>query len=236
MSKSRILSLVLAAVVSAAFAGQTEAASVLFTANNGSASADLDLTGSTLTITLNNLTPAGSTTGAANLLTGLALTPSISGAGFTMTSQSAAQQMVMSTDTTGSVINGAFNPNWELSTTPDAMYFGGFGGGTPGFPIIGPAIGDTSYPNGGSSLTSGPHGEYAYKTATFLITVPGSFSLDSITGVSFLFNTDGSIVVPGNPPGTTAVPAVPLPAAAWSGMMLLSGLAAAQKFRKRMAR
>src|SRR6187551_308110 len=125
MKKSRMFSLLFAAVVSAAFAGQSYA-SVLFTANDGSASADLDLTGSTLTITLNDLTPAGSTTGAANLLTGLALTPSISGSGFSLTSQSAGQQMVMSSDTTGSVSNGAFNPNWELSSTPNAMYFGGF--------------------------------------------------------------------------------------------------------------
>jgi len=235
MTKSRILSLLLAVVASAAFAAEAKATSLLFTSTDNNASASLDLTGTTLTITLNNLTPAASTTGAVNLLTGFSLTPSITGAGFSLTSQTAAQKMALSSDTTGSVSNVAFNPNWDITSKANSLYFGGFGGGTPGSPIIGAAIGDTSYPNGGSSLTSGPHGDYAYKSATFVLTVPGSFVLSS-TGMTanFLFNTDGATVVASKTPTITSVPPVPLPAAAWSGLALLGGLGVTRKVRQHL--
>jgi hypothetical protein len=223
------LSLLLGAIAALGLAASAQAATVSFAANNGAATADLDLTGTTLTIKLTNTTATANTDGATDLLVGLQLVPSISGAGFALTSQTAAQQFHFTNSTTGSIVNGPFtNLNWVLSTSPNGLYFGGFGNGAN--PIIGEAAGGTTYANAGSSLTSGPHGDYNYKSATFVISTPAGFSLTAISSATFLFNTDGSTTVPGTPGGGPRP--VPLPAAAWAGLSMLGGMGLL-KLRKR---
>ena len=201
-------SLVLSGAVAAVVGLAGTAHAVLFTATDGSAQVDITTTpngsNTDLHIALTNLTTADGTASAGNLLTGLELIPTDIST-FSLTAQNGAQEFVFSTATTGAVSSGSFDPSWALVTSPGhSLYFDGFGSG--GKPIIGgPATGGTNYNNANASLTSGPHGPYIYETGDFTVQAPGVFDVNSITNVNFLFNTDGSIVVPGVPnlgPGT----------------------------------
>jgi hypothetical protein len=205
LRKNLVLSGVVAAVVG--LAGTANA--TLFTANDGSAQVDITTTpngaNTDLHIVLTNLTTADNTTSAGNLLTGLELIP-VDISTFSLTAQTGAQEFTFATETTGTVSSGSFDPSWALVTSPaHSLYFDGFGSG--GKPIIGgPATGGTNYNNANTSLTSGPHGPYIYETADFTVEAPGAFDVSSIATVNFLFNTDGSIVVPGGPNTGSGVP------------------------------
>lgn len=205
MFTSKILGL--AGIVIGVIAASSHAA--LFTATDGSASVDITAAPSgpntNLTIVVSNLTTASATTSAATLLTGVELIPVDIATG-TLLSQNAAQEFVFSTQTTGTISNGSFDPSWALVTSPaHSLYFDGFGSG--GLPIIGgPAVGGTTYPNANNSLTSGGHGTDVYQSATFVVQMPGVFDPASITSVNFLFNTDGSVVVPGTPGTGSGIP------------------------------
>jgi len=225
--------MVQALAVAVALGASALAHAATFTATDNTASVNITSVPSgpnqILTITLNNLTTADATTGAANLLVGLQLIPTnLGGSGYSLTNQNGANEFVFSSQKVGAVSGGSFDPSWALTTTsPAGLYFDGFGSG--GLPIIGgPATGGTNYNNAGASLTSGPHGTYIYQTATFTVQAPGAFNLNSITGVNFLFNTDGSIVVrSGGPP-----PTVPVPAAVWAGGAMLTALGARRMIKK----
>jgi hypothetical protein len=175
---------------------------VQFTATDNSATADITATpngpNTDVTIVLSNITAPTATHSGANLLTGLSFTGVT---GMSLSSQSAAEEFDFSSETAGTVDSaGPFDPTWAI-VSAKGLYFNGFG--TGGKPIIGLAVSNTTYPNANPSLTAGPHGPYEYGTATFVLSAPGSFDPNSLTGVDFLFNTDGSIDIPGNPdPGT----------------------------------
>jgi hypothetical protein len=193
----------LAACALACFAASAQAIS--FTANDGSATADITAApngpNTNVTIILSNITAPTSTTSAGNLLTGLDFT----GVGtMSLSSQTASQEFNFSSQKVGSVDNGGpFDPTWAI-VSGKGLYFNGFG--TGGKPIIGPAASDTTYANANPSLTSGPHGAYEYKTATFVLLAPGAFDPASLTGVNFLFNTDGNTIIPGPPDSGGGVP------------------------------
>jgi hypothetical protein len=176
----------------------SNAHAVLFTASDNSATADITASpngsDTNVTIVLSNITAPTSTASAGNLLTGLNFTGVD---GMSLTSQTATQEFNFSSQKLGSVDNGGpFDPTWAI-VSGTGLYFNGFG--TGGKPIIGPAASDTTYANANPSLTAGPHGAYEYKTATYVLLAPGVFDPNALTGVNFLFNTDGGTVIPGTP-------------------------------------
>jgi hypothetical protein len=107
--------------------------------------------------------------------------------------------------------------------------------GNPHWMII-PTSGTTQ---GGSSLDNGNFDPFIIGPGTFLLAVPGISHLTSISGsdfssVSVEFGTgpDQTLGTNGTPV-ITNIPPVPVPAAAWSGLSLLAGLAAYRKLRRR---
>jgi hypothetical protein len=204
----------------------TSAEAITFLATDGTAKAEITSTPNGLNtdvqIILTNLTPTASTAAANDTLTGI----SFAGiGGFTLLNQAASQQFTFSNQTTGGLDIGApFDPSWAIVTSPfDALYFDGFGSG--GKPIIGLAAGNTTYANANPSLTAGPHGTYIYEDATFNLSVAGAFDANSISGVTFRFDTDGLTTVEG-PPDTGA--GIPEPAS-----LALLGLGALALLRRK---
>jgi hypothetical protein len=202
----RTSSLLVAAVALTTMSAGAQA--LTFLATDGSAQAEITSApngpNTDVTIVLRNTTPAASTTSFENVLTGI----SFAGIGsMSLTSQTASDLFEFVTGTTGAV-NGAgpFDPSWAMVSNPpfDALFFDGFGSG--GVPIIGPAVSDTTYANANSSLTSGPKGTYVYEEATFVLSAPGVFDENTLAGVTFRFNSDGDIEIPGPPDTGTGIP------------------------------
>jgi hypothetical protein len=97
----------------------------------------------------------------------------------------------------------------------------------------------------GGSFAQGNFDPYIVGTGTFLLTIPGFtdttvLSAGSFSSFKFLFGTgpDGTLGEGSITTHTTLPPppVVPLPAAAWSGMLMLGGLGATRALKNRKAR
>ena len=101
------------------------------------------------------------------------------------------------------------------------------------FGIVGPADGETAslaglYTANGSIHGNPGHNPFTAKSATFTLSSAQITAGTTITGVSFIYNTGLSYIVPGTP-GTPPPPSVPEPSTAAFGIALLGACAAARR-------
>jgi hypothetical protein len=163
-----------------------------------SGTADFNLTGTTLTLTLSNtITGIGS---AGQLLTGLTFTLS-DGSGVSLSSQTGDLVQVNSDKTFTDLGTGALG--WGFGS-PGTNTFevcmictGGVSSGvTPAEGILGPVSGDGKYDSANNSITgNGPHNPFVNGTGTYDFTVPTGVT---VSDVSFQFGT--------TPGGTISAP------------------------------
>jgi hypothetical protein len=154
-----------------------------------SGTADFNLTGTTLTLTLTNtITGIGS---AGQLLTGLTFTLS-NGSGVSLNSQMGDLVAVSSAKTSTDLGTSALG--WGFGTTGTNTFevcmicTGGVTSGvTPQEGILGPVSADGKYDNANNSITgNGPHNPFVNGTATYKFTVPTGVTASN---VSFQFGT-----------------------------------------------
>jgi len=180
------------------FAG-VASADQIFTTNTGainpltgtpvSGTADFNLTGTTLTLTLSNtITGIGS---AGQLLTGLTFTLS-DGSGVSFSSQTGDLVHVNSDKTFTDLGTGPLG--WGFGSTGTNRFevcmicTGGVSAGvTPAEGILGPVSGDGKYDSANNSITgNGPHNPFVNGTGTYDFTVPTGVT---VSDVSFQFGT-----------------------------------------------
>ena len=176
------------------------------------ATADISISGSTMTVTLTDL--LANPESVANILNGIQINISsvTSVSGLTANNGTYVDIAGDKTYTTGSLsgatIAGAYALSGGSTITLTAL-----GGGQPAYLIIGPAGYDAA---NGSIAGNDPHNPFILGSATFQFTLsgPGSFSENDISGVTFLFGT-------GSDYSTTTKTAVPEPATVVAGALLL---------------
>jgi hypothetical protein len=104
------------------------------------------------------------------------------------------------------------------------------------FAIVGPADGETGlspgiYTGNGSINGNTGHNPFTAKSATFKLESPGIDANTVITGVSFIYNTGLSNVIPGTPHRTEQIPPIPEPATMGFGLAVLAMCGAARRGR-----
>jgi hypothetical protein len=118
---------------------------------------------------------------------------------------------------------------YQLDFNPNAL-----------FAIVGPADGETTssagvYTGNGSINGNTGHNPFTAKTATFKLGSPGIDPDTVITGVSFIYNTGLSQVVPGTPNTPELIPTVPEPATMGFGLAILAVCGATRRRRAQRA-
>ena len=254
----KLTSGILAAIAFAGLAGQASASSVLFSGSSGNlaASANFDLSGTTLTVTLTNttLTPISQN---ADLLfsvfwhsdsaIGGTLSSTNLGAGASKYWPNGSASAITDLDEGGFGYaksiptnggGGLTNQQYGVSAVGlGVTYDGGLvglNGATP-VPNIDGGDGGLAGVNGGSAS----NGNKPAIMGSLVYTITGvsdAFNLNCITNVRFQYGTSFTETqIPGNPPGGTPNNPVPVPAAAWTGLSLLAGMGAIAKLRRRRA-
>ena len=102
------------------------------------------------------------------------------------------------------------------------------------FAIVGSADGETAvlaglYTGNGSINGNTGHNPFTAKSATFTLSSPEITAGTTITGVSFIYNTALSYVVPGTPTTPPPPPAVPEPSSVGFGLAILGVCGAARR-------
>jgi hypothetical protein len=211
-----------------------------FTGSDGDgaldATAQLTLSGDTLTITLNNL--EANPTGAGQLISGLTLNATGANGG-TLTSSSGVLAEIGS-----GVLNGGAAvslPHWGLSVSGGGVSLvetagNAAQGGSPVDMIIGPdasgnpnSFNPMNYPNANPSIT-GNHQPSVLGTATFVVTFTGAVT--GIDDVTMAFGTGPDFFTP-TLPGT---PASPVPDGGSTAMLMGSAMLGLGWLRARFAR
>ncbi|MFI5379447.1 MAG: hypothetical protein ACHRHE_09130 [Tepidisphaerales bacterium] len=203
-----------------------------------SAEADLTMSADTITLTLKNLTVNPGNI--AQNLSAFTFTLNSSFGSNSLTSSSGVERTVNSNGTFtqgGSVATGWVESN-PSGNTLELDVLTGTGHAGPAHTLIGAP--DPTAPSNGLKYTSangsiagnGPHNPFLDETATFTLHAVGVTAATSVTSAIFQFGTtDGSCQVSvtySNPLDS----GVPLPAAAWSGLVLL-GVLAGLRWRRR---
>ena len=183
-------------------------------------------------LTLQNTTPH--TADAAQLLTGVRFTLSptpITTA--TLTAATAIPRVIASNGTYVDGLSQSILGTWEsgisggvyqLDFNPNAEYA-----------IVGPADGETAsvaglYTGNGSINNNPGHNPFTAKSATFTLASAQITAGTTITGVSFVYNTALSYVVPGTPVTPPSPPApVPEPSTLGFGLAILGACGAARR-------
>ena len=194
------------------------------------ASADFTTSAGQVTLTLRNTTVH--TADAGQLLTGvrftLAPTP---GSAATLTTATAIPRDI---DGSGNYVDG---PSQSLLGTWES----GFSSGVyqldfnpnAEFAIVGPADGETASIAGNYSLANGSikgnpgHNPFTAKSATFTLSGAGITDTTAITGVTFIYNTALSTLIPGTP--VTPPPPVPEPSTVGFGLAILGACGAVRR-------
>jgi hypothetical protein len=186
-----------------------------------------------LTLTLENTTPH--TADANQLLTGIRFTLAPSPMTMALWLSAMATPRIVADD--GTYVDGApvsLMGTWEANLS---------GGGyqldfhpNVQFSIIGPADGETAstpgvYTANGSINGSAAHNPFIAKSITFKLGSPGIDPNTTVTGVSFLYNTGLSNVVPGTPDPLQEISTVPEPATTGFGLAIIAACGAARRRR-----
>jgi hypothetical protein len=186
-----------------------------------------------LTISLLNTTPH--TADAAQLLTGIRFTLSPNPVPMALLVSGTAVTRDIAGD--GSYVDGA--PQSLLGTWESSVSGGSYQldfNPNAEFAIVGPADGETGsnagvYTGNGSINANNGHNPFTAKTATFKLGSPGINPDTTITGISFIYNTGLSNVIPGTPNTQELLPAVPEPATMGFGLAILAVCGAARQRR-----
>jgi hypothetical protein len=234
----KLLALAAASLLTVSMAS-ARAGTVTFTTASGTpAQADIVTGAGTITLTLTNL---GVNPGS--------VAENISAFNFTLGNPAGATSLA-SMSSFGRIVasdgtytdSGPITSGWVQSmigaSTIKVDVLAGTGHAGPAETILGmPDGGDLYSAAGGSIAGNGPHNPFLNQTATFVFSAADVTALTTVTAAQFQFGTtDGEGLVPGVPSLTTNTIPVPVPAAAWSGMMVLGGLGVAQRLRKKLAR
>jgi hypothetical protein len=190
-----------------------------------------------LTISLQNTTPH--TADAAQLLTGIRFTLSPNPLAIALLISATAIPRKIAED--GSYSDGAPQDilgTWE-SNLSGGVYQLDFNPNAQ-FGIVGPADGETAssagvYTGDGSINGNPGHNPFTAKTATFKLGSPGIDPDTVVTGVSFIYNTGLSQVVPGTPNTPELISTVPEPATMGFGVAILA-VCGATRCRRRNER
>ena len=186
-----------------------------------------------LTISLQNTT--AHTADAAQLLTGIRFTLSPNPITTALLLDATAVPRNIAED--GSYVDGApvsILGTWQSNLT--GGYYQLDFNPNADFAVIGPADGETGsiagvYTGNGSINGNDGHNPFTAKSATFKLGSPGIDPNTTITGVSFIYNTGLSNVIPGTPTTQELIPAVPEPATMGFGLAILAVCGAARRRR-----
>ena len=196
-----------------------------------SSKADFTTSAGQVVLTLQNTTVH--TADAGQLLTGVrfSLAP-IPGSVATLTAATAIPRYISNN---GSYVDG---PSQSILGTWES----GFSGGVyqldfnpnAEFGIVGPADGETASIAGNYSLANGSitgnpgHNPFTAKSATFTLSGAGITAGTAITGVTFIYNTALSTLIPGTPT-TPSAPPIPEPSTVGFGLAVLGACGAARR-------
>ena len=197
-----------------------------------SASADFTTSNGQVVLTLQNTTVH--TADAGQLLTGvrftLAPTP---GSAATLTAATAIPRDI---DGAGNYVDGPSQSilgTWE-SGFSSGVYQLDFNPNAE-FGIVGPADGETASIAGNYSLANGSikgnpgHNPFTAKSATFTLSSAGITDTTAITGVTFIYNTALSTLIPGTPVTPPPPSSVPEPSTVGFGLAMLGACGAARR-------
>jgi len=235
----KLLALAIASLLTVSMAS-AHASIVSFTTASGTpAQADITTGNGTITLTLTNL--GVNPNSVAENISAFNFTLSDPAGTTSLTSMSSMGRIVAGDGTYTS--SGAISSGWVQSmigaNTIKLDVLVGTGHAGPSETILGLPDANNLYSNADGSIAgNGPHNPFLNKTATFVFSAANVTDLTTVTAACFQFGTtDGEGLVPGVPgPKTETTIPVPVPAAAWSGMMLLGGLGVTRKIRNKLAR
>jgi len=129
----------------------------------------------------------------------------------------------------GSISGATVASEFTLSNVGSQIILSSLGSTGPDYLIIGPA----GYGSANGSLKNGPHNPFILETATFYFTLSGanSFSVNDISGLTFLFGTSTD----SSTSRTNDIPVVPEPSTVIAGALLLVplGVQAVRRLRNR---
>lgn len=204
------------------------------------AEAIFNQSGTSLSITLENLTAAADMHSAKELLVGILFSPE--NAAITNANVTGSFDHSLSLSSKTGTIGGsgttptASNKTWTISSggSSGTLLWGGANSGAPSTVIGGTSdttTGDTvNYANINSSVDN--ESPEIYESVTFNLTVPATFDVTQLTSFTFLFNTDGSTHLTGTPGGGTPR-SLPLPSSVWGGVTLIGAMGLLKYTRRR---
>lgn len=216
---------------------QAQAGFVQFSATGTSAGvsvsskATFQTTPGELTVSVENTTPH--TADASQLLTGIRFT--LSPSPMTMALWLSAMAIPRNIADDGSYVDGApvsLLGTWEANLSGGAYQLDFHPNAQ--FSLIGPADGETAstpgvYTVNGSINGSPGHNPFSAKNITFKLGSPGIDPATTVTGVSFIYNTALSKVIPGTRDTLQEISTVPEPATMGFGLAILTVCGAARR-------
>lgn len=189
-----------------------------------SATADISISGTTMTVKLTDLYADPASVG--SVLNGI--TVNVAGAtGAINLAANAANTVDLSSGSPvyGSATGATVASEFTLSSAGSAITLSSLGATGPDYLIIGPA----GYGSANGSIQSGPHNPFILQTATFFFTLTGagSFSESNLGALTFLFGTSSDS-------STSTHTSVPEPSTVVAGALLLLplGFSAVRVLRK----